>query len=84
MKVKKVNTSGYHPQTDGFLRTLIQIVSLYVEKHGRDWDHYLPYLLYPTVFPLKTLYVRAHSICSMAEIPDNPLTKFYPVLQLRM
>lgn len=50
MKVKKVNTSGYHPQTDGlverFHQTLIQMLSLYVEKHGRDWDHYLSYLLY--------------------------------------
>ena len=35
MKVKKVNTSGYHPQTDGlverFHRTLIQMLSLYVD-----------------------------------------------------
>ena len=22
------------------------MLSLYVEKHGRDWNHYLPYLLY--------------------------------------
>ena len=50
MKVKKVNTLGYHPQTDGLVerlhQTLIQMLSLWVEKHGRDWDHYLPYLLY--------------------------------------
>lgn len=50
VKIKKINTSGYHPQTDGlverFHRTLIQMLSLYVRKHGRDWDCYLPYLLY--------------------------------------
>ena len=50
LNIKKVNMSGYHPQTDGlverFHKTLIQMLSLYVEKHGRDWDHYLPYLLY--------------------------------------
>ena len=50
MQIKKINTSGYHPQTDGlverFHRTLISMLSRYVEKHARDWDHYLPYMLY--------------------------------------
>ena len=50
LKIQKINTSGYHPQTDGlverFHQTLIQMLSLYVEKHGRDWDQYLPFLLY--------------------------------------
>lgn len=50
LQVKKINTSGYHPQTDGlverFHQTLIQMMSVYVKKHGRDWDRYLPYLLY--------------------------------------
>ena len=46
----KVNTSGYHPQTDGlverFHQTLITMLSMYVQKHGQDWDRYLPYMLY--------------------------------------
>ena len=50
MQIKKINTSRYHPQTDGlverFHRTLISMLSRYVEKHARDWDHYLPYMLY--------------------------------------
>ena len=50
LQMKKVNTSGYHPQTDGlverFHRTLISMLSRYVEKHARDWDRYLPYMLY--------------------------------------
>ena len=50
MQIKKINTSGYHPQMDGlverFHRTLISMLSRYVEKHARDWDHYLPYMLY--------------------------------------
>ena len=50
LQIKKINTSGYHPQTDGlverFHKTLISMLSRYVEKHARDWDHYLPYMLY--------------------------------------
>ena len=44
---KKLNTMGYHPQTDGLVerlnRTLITMQSNCVEKHGRDWDECLPY-----------------------------------------
>ena len=50
LQIKKINTSGYHPQMDGlverFHRTLISMLSMYVERHARDWDHYLPYMLY--------------------------------------
>ena len=50
MDITKVNTTGYHPQTDGlverFHRTLLAMLSKYVDKHGRDWDNYLPYLQY--------------------------------------
>ena len=46
---KKINTTGYHSQTDGLVerlnRTLITMLSKYVEKHGRDWDERLPYVL---------------------------------------
>ena len=56
--------------------------AIYVEKHVRDWDCYLPYLLYATEFLLKSQYVRAPSFCSTAVIPDNPLMKHCLVLQL--
>ena len=46
----KVNTSAYHPQTDGLVerynRTLIAMLSKTVEKSGRDWDERLPYVLF--------------------------------------
>ena len=40
LQIKKVNTSGYHPQTDGlverFHQTLMSMLSKYVEKHAKD------------------------------------------------
>ena len=50
MGIEKLNTSGYHPQTDGmvekFNSTLIGMLSKCVEKHGRDWDVQLPYVMF--------------------------------------
>ena len=50
LQIKKLNTSGYHPQTDGlverFHHTLMSMLSKYVDKHARYWDRYLPYMLY--------------------------------------
>ena len=50
LQVKKVNTTAYHPQTDGlverFNSTLISMLSSYTSSHQTDWDIYIPYLLY--------------------------------------
>ena len=50
LSIRKVNTSGYHPQTDGlvekFNSTLISMISNVSESSGRDWDRHLPYLLF--------------------------------------
>ena len=48
--VKKMNTSGYHPQTDGlvekFNSTLIAMISKCCEVAMHNWDQYLPHLLF--------------------------------------
>ena len=50
LNVKKINTSGYHPQTDGlvekFNSTLIQMIAKSCSVSHRDWDAHLPYLLF--------------------------------------
>ena len=47
---RKVNTTAYHPQTDGlverFNRTLIAMLSKTSKKGGRGWDRRLPYVLF--------------------------------------
>ena len=48
--MKKINTSGYHPQTDGlvekFNSTLIGMISKSCDVANKDWDNHLPYLLF--------------------------------------
>ena len=50
MNITKINTSSYHPQTDGlterFNRTLINIISKYVDRNQDDWDNHLQLALY--------------------------------------
>ena len=50
MGIKKINTTAYHPQTDGlverFNRTLTDMLAKTVEKGGRNWDTRLPYVLF--------------------------------------
>ena len=50
LEIKKGNTLGYHPQTDGlvekFNSTLIGMVAKVAEQSGKDWDRHLPFLLF--------------------------------------
>lgn len=50
LNTKKVNTTAYHPQTDGmverFNHTLCQSVSMYVSRDQKDWDTHLPAVLF--------------------------------------
>ena len=50
LKVKKLNTSGYHPQTDGlveiFNSTLIKMMAKCASDKPMEWDRKLPYLLF--------------------------------------
>ena len=50
MGIKKVNTTAYHPQTDGlverFNRTLLDMLSKTVQSGRQDWDVRLPYVLF--------------------------------------
>ena len=50
LRVKKLNTSGYHPQTDGlvekFNSTLINMIAKCSEDNPCEWDSKLPYVLF--------------------------------------
>ena len=48
--MKKVNTSGYHPQTDGLVEkfncTITNMISKSIEGSVVEWDKQLPMLLF--------------------------------------
>ncbi len=48
--VEKINTSGYHQQTDGLVEkfnlTLVNMVAKCCEVWEHSWDKHLPYLLF--------------------------------------
>ena len=48
--IKKVNTTAYHPQTDGLVkrynRTLKAMLAKTVTEGEKDWDEKIPYLLF--------------------------------------
>jgi hypothetical protein len=49
-RVKKLNTSSYHPQTNGvterFNQTLTSMLTHYTNQNQTNWDQYLPYVLF--------------------------------------
>ena len=50
MGVNKMNTTAYHPQTDGLVErfhcTLTDMLAKNADKSGKDWDRFLPYVLF--------------------------------------
>ena len=49
LHIKKTRTTPYHPQSDGmverFNKTLVTMLSAYVNEHHSNWDSYLPYVM---------------------------------------
>ena len=47
--IRKTRTTPYHPKSDGmverFNRTLVTMLSGYVNEHQSDWDVYIPYVM---------------------------------------
>ncbi len=48
LEVHKVHYSPFHPQgnrrVEAFNKTLLNMISMYVDKYQQDWDKYLPLL----------------------------------------
>ena len=50
LHIKRIRTTPYHPQTDGLVErfngTLKSMLKKFVNRSQKDWDEYLPYLLF--------------------------------------
>ena len=50
LNTRKLNTTAYHPQTDGlverFNNTLAESISMFVNSEQTDWDLFLPSILF--------------------------------------
>ena len=72
--VKKVNTTAYHPQTDGlverFNRTLTNMLAKRVERGGADWDQHLPFVLFAY---RSSMQESPHSFCCTEGTQDSRL-----------
>lgn len=48
--IKGIRTTPYHPQTDGLVerynRTLKSMLKKFISSNAKDWDKWLPYLLF--------------------------------------
>lgn len=88
LNTKKVNTTAYHPQTDGlverFNNTLVEAISAYVSTNQDDWDLYIPAILFvyrvsPSVStgdsPFYLLYGRETRLpCDTSLLPATQLS----------
>ena len=50
LSVTQLKTTAYHPQTNGlterFNKTLADMLSMFVSSHQKDWDQFLPFVLF--------------------------------------
>ena len=50
LKIKKINTTAYHPESNGTLershRTLIEYLRHFIDKNGMDWDSWIKYSMF--------------------------------------
>ena len=48
LQIQKTRTTPYHPQSDGMIernnRTILTMLSAFVNEHQNDWDEHLPYI----------------------------------------
>ncbi len=82
-KIKKINCSAYHPESNGFLershRTLKDYLRNFVDRTLKDWDELLPFAVFchNTNINSATGYTPYELIFGkQAELPMAPVQKY--------
>ncbi len=78
VNINHIFTSAYHPQTDGlqerFNGTLIQMLSMYINKHQTDWDQFIPFCIFAYVLLFKSLPKKHPFIYYIIVMHANQMT----------
>ena len=82
-QIQKVHTSSYHQQTDGlverFNSTLCQSLSMYVARNQKDWDDFIPLILFAHRTSISEAIGDSPFYCLYGREPRLPLdVKFLP------
>jgi len=76
MGIKKVNTTVYHPQTDGLVErfncTLTDMLTMTTDKGGRDLDVCLLYMLFAIQDSMQSSTMKSLSSYCMNATPGFP------------
>ena len=80
---QNMNTSSYHPQTDRlverFNSTLCQSLSMYVAKNQKDWDDFIPLILFAHRTSISEAIGDCPFYCLYGREPRLPVdVKFLP------
>ncbi|CAB1107450.1 unnamed protein product [Ectocarpus sp. CCAP 1310/34] len=80
MKIKKVTTSSYHPQTNGGTErvnhTMAQMLAVAVNEQQNDWDVHLPHVEFAYNNSVNQSTGLAPNEIHMGRIPRLPLSVF--------
>ena len=82
-QIQKKNTSSYRPPTDGlvarFNSTLCQSLSMYVAKNQKDWDDFIPLILFAHRASISEAIGDSPFFCLYGSEPRLPVdVKFLP------
>jgi hypothetical protein len=90
MKIRKINTTAYHPQTNGlderFNGTLCNMLSVYSNANQTDWDKNLPIVLFAyrisiqettNMSPFELLYGRQPRLPSSLDVSSTHPVEVY-------
>lgn len=83
LHIKKTRTTPYHPQSDGmgkrFKKTLVTILSAYVNDHHSDWEEHLLYVMMAYITSLQETTCFTPNQLMLRREGSTPLDIMYEI-----